>query len=239
MPSRNSAGSVRESTTAKSRTSPPSQQAIARTWIASAGMARPVSMPVPAWPASPGVSERPTQRTPAAANHHFRQRMLGRRMAGQQDAEHWIREHQEPESRQRDMPVPGFQDIAEDRGVEDLGEWKRRRVDALERDADNGRQPRRRSNRPRRATARVASRVRPGRPPTGTRCRRSATQASRTARRGRSRSTTPTVVLPPWFERRRFASASAPFTDPFAPTWNVNAPCTGCESAEMTRQVTT
>ena len=51
--------------------------------------------------------------------------------------------------------------------------------------------------------------------------------------------TTPTVVLPPWFASRRLASASAFFTDPFAPTWNVNAPCTGCESAEMTRQVTT
>ena len=51
--------------------------------------------------------------------------------------------------------------------------------------------------------------------------------------------TTPTVVLPPWLDSRRFASASAPFTDPFAPTWNVNAPWTGCESAEMTRHVTT
>ena len=51
--------------------------------------------------------------------------------------------------------------------------------------------------------------------------------------------TTPTVVLPPWLASSRFASASASFTDPFAPTWNVNAPCTGCESAEMTRQVTT
>ena len=29
-------------------------------------------MPVPAWPASPGVSERPTASTPADASHHFR-----------------------------------------------------------------------------------------------------------------------------------------------------------------------
>jgi hypothetical protein len=35
------------------------------------------------------------------------------------------------------------------------------------------------------------------------------------------------------------ASASAFFTEPLAPTWKVNAPCTGCESAEITRHVTT
>ncbi len=51
--------------------------------------------------------------------------------------------------------------------------------------------------------------------------------------------TTPTVVLPPWLARRRLASASAFLTDPAAPTWKVNAPCTGCASAEVTRQVTT
>ena len=42
-------------------------------------------------------------------------------------------------------------------------------------------------------------------------------------------------------EQRRLASPSAFFSlsVAFAPTWNVNAPSTGWESAEMTRQVTT
>jgi hypothetical protein len=42
IPCRSSSGSVRTSTTASSSTRPPSQQDIASTWIASAGIASPV-----------------------------------------------------------------------------------------------------------------------------------------------------------------------------------------------------
>ena len=51
--------------------------------------------------------------------------------------------------------------------------------------------------------------------------------------------TTPTAVLPLWFDRSRAASPLAFFTVAVAPTWNVNAPSTGWVSAEITRQVTT
>ena len=46
-------------------------------------------------------------------------------------------------------------------------------------------------------------------------------------------------VLPLWFDRRRAASPLAFLTVAFAPTWNVNAPSTGCVSADVTRHVTT
>ena len=53
--------------------------------------------------------------------------------------------------------------------------------------------------------------------------------------------TTPTVLLPPVLARSELATPCAFFLLSVArvPTWNVNAPSTGCESAEMTRQVTT
>ncbi len=53
--------------------------------------------------------------------------------------------------------------------------------------------------------------------------------------------TTPTVRLPPVVASSDAAAflAFLSLSVAFDPTWNVYAPSTGCESAEMTRQVTT
>ncbi len=53
--------------------------------------------------------------------------------------------------------------------------------------------------------------------------------------------TTPTVVLPPVVASNELATPCAFFLVSVAlgPTWKVYAPSTGCESAEMTLQVTT
>ena len=52
------------------RTRPPTHTAAAATWTRSKGMARPMSIPVPAWPASPGVIKMAAPAKAATGGHH-------------------------------------------------------------------------------------------------------------------------------------------------------------------------
>ena len=147
-----------------------------------------------------------------------------------------------PAARSATLPVAGVEHVAEHGRVEHLASsGSAGRVHAFERDAEHGGD---RDADPARPTRSAAAR-RSSRPRGHTAARNTTPPMSRaSAAKSTARSipyTTPTVVLPPVRRQERVGDASAFFllSVALAPTWNVNAPSTGCESAEMTRQVTT
>ena len=206
---------------------------IAATCSVSNGTASCANVPVAAWPGEPGrrgdrEAERHGERPPPPT------RVASVLRTHQDERQHGEQQH-EPDL--GEVPVARVQHRAHDRGVEDLRQRERARVRTLEEQRRRSSRRTAGSSRPTRARRRANGAVRAGGSRPRTRPRRSAARCRRTrprarSRRARRRSCSRCLRLRAWPRGLRRSTDECP-------TVNVKAPCTGCESAEITRHVST
>ena len=171
---------------------PPTHTAAPATWTRSKGMARAISDPVPAWPASPGVTRMAApvtigRRWPPAGHAPGAQEQPDQRHGGGEE---------DDQAGQVDLAEAGVQHRGDHRRLHHLGQGQAAAVGALDADGQRRWSPPRRSGRPTASVGPGGPGARRARHRRRKRPRRRARTAPRRPENLTIPKTTPTVRLP-------------------------------------------